>query len=36
MIDPNHANVTEWPAEKPVQKIIAQEIAAAVKFVPKA
>lgn len=26
---PNHANVFGWPAEKPAQKIIAQEIAAA-------
>ena len=25
----NHANVTGWPAEKPAQKIIAQQIAAA-------
>jgi hypothetical protein len=27
--NPNHANVTGWPAEKPAQKIIAQRIAAA-------
>ena len=27
--NPNHANVTGWPAEKPAQKLIAQEIAAA-------
>jgi hypothetical protein len=27
--NPNHANVSGWPAEKPAQKIIAQEIAAA-------
>ena len=27
--NPNHANVTGWPAEKPAQKIIAQQIAAA-------
>ena len=27
--NPNHANVTDWPAEKPAQKIIAQQIAAA-------
>ena len=26
---PNHANVTGWPPEKPAQKIIAQQIAAA-------
>ncbi len=29
----NHANVTGWPADKPSQKIIAQEIAAAATFV---
>jgi hypothetical protein len=27
--NPNHANVTGWPADKPAQKILAQEIAAA-------
>lgn len=27
--NPNHANVVRWPAEKPAQKIIAQQIAAA-------
>lgn len=27
--NPNHANVTGWPEEKPAQKSIAQEIAAA-------
>lgn len=27
--NPNHANVTGWPTEKPAQKIIAQQIAAA-------
>jgi hypothetical protein len=27
--NPNHANVTGWPAEKPAQKVIAQQIAAA-------
>ena len=27
--NPYHANVTNWPAEKPAQKIIAQQIAAA-------
>jgi hypothetical protein len=27
--NPNHANVVGWPAEKPAQKSIAQEIAAA-------
>ncbi len=32
----NHANITGWPADKPGQKIIAQEIAASARFVPKA
>jgi hypothetical protein len=27
--NPNHANAVGWPAEKPTQKIIAQQIAAA-------
>ncbi len=27
--DANHANVGDWPKEKPAQKLIAQEIAAA-------
>jgi hypothetical protein len=31
----NHANVTDWPADKPAQKIIAQVIAAAARYVPK-
>jgi hypothetical protein len=31
----NHANITGWPADKPAQKIIAQELAAAAKFVLK-
>ena len=31
--NPNHADVTGWPAGKPEQKIKAQEIAAASKFV---
>ena len=31
----NHANITGWPADKPSQKIIAQEIAAEARFVPK-
>jgi hypothetical protein len=30
----NHANITGWPANKPAQKIIALEIAAASKYVP--
>ena len=33
--NPNHANVTGWPADKPAQKIIAQELAAKAHFVPK-
>lgn len=32
--NPNHANVTGWPKEKSMQKIIAQEIAAKARFVP--
>jgi hypothetical protein len=32
--NPNHANVTGWPAEKPAQKIIAQQIAAAAGKAP--
>jgi hypothetical protein len=31
----NHAHVTGWPLDKPTQKIIAQELAAAASFVPK-
>lgn len=31
----NHANVVGWPADKSAQKIIAQELAAKAKFVPK-
>lgn len=31
----NHANVTGWPKDKPAQKIIAQELAAAAHYVPK-
>ena len=29
----NHANIIGWPKEKPAQKIIAQEIAAAATFI---
>jgi hypothetical protein len=29
----NHANITAWPADKPSQKIIAQEIASRAYFV---
>jgi len=31
----NHANIIGWPADKPSQKTIAQEIAAEARFVPK-
>jgi hypothetical protein len=31
--NPNHANVTGWPDDKPAQKIIAQELAAAALLV---
>lgn len=31
----NHANITGWPADKPGQKMIAQEIAAVAQFVYK-
>jgi hypothetical protein len=31
----NHANVTDWPKDKPAQKIIAQELAAVAHYVPK-
>jgi hypothetical protein len=31
----NHANVTGWPAGKPAQKIIALEIAASSRYVPR-
>lgn len=30
----NHANILGWPAEKPMQKMIAQEIAARATYVP--
>ena len=26
--NPNHANINDWPADKPAQKIIAQQLAA--------
>jgi hypothetical protein len=32
-VPPNHVNVTGWPSDKPSQKMIAQEIAAASVFV---
>jgi hypothetical protein len=31
--NPNHANVSNWPADKAAQKIIAQELAAAAALV---
>ena len=31
--NPNHANVVGWPPDKPAQKIIAMELAAAAIFV---
>jgi len=33
--NPNHANITGWPAEKPAQKIIALELAATSRYIPK-
>ena len=33
--NPNHANVTGWPPDKPAQKIIAQEIAATASYVAR-
>ena len=33
--NPNHADVSGWPADKPAQKIIAREIAATAVFVAK-
>ena len=32
--NPEHVNITGWPADKPAQKIIAQEIAVRAHFVP--
>ena len=34
--NPNHANITGWPPDKPAQKAIAQEIAASVGKARKA
>ncbi len=34
--NPNHADVSGWPGDKPAQKSIAQEIAAVTSFVPTA
>lgn len=33
--NPNHANILNWPADKPSQKIIAQKLAAASCYLPK-
>jgi len=33
--NPNHAHITGWPPDKPAQKSIAQQLAAAAKFVAK-
>jgi hypothetical protein len=33
--NPNHAHITGWPTEKPAQKLIAQELAAAAVFRPR-
>jgi hypothetical protein len=33
--NPNHAHVVSWPADKEARKTIAQELAAASKFVPR-
>jgi hypothetical protein len=32
--NPNHANISGWPPDKPSQKMIALELAAAATFVP--
>ena len=32
--NPNHAHITNWPADKPTQKIISLELSASAKFVP--
>ncbi len=31
--NPNHADISDWPSDKPAQKLIAQEIAANATFV---
>ncbi len=33
--NPNHAHITGWPLDKAAQKNIAQQLAAAAKFMPK-
>jgi hypothetical protein len=34
--NPNHAHVEDWPVEKPRQKLIAQQVAAASRFLERA
>lgn len=33
--NPNHANVSNWPSDKPSQKLIALEIVDSVRYLPK-
>ena len=33
--NPNHAHVVSWPSDKPARKLIAQEIAATARFLPR-
>jgi len=33
--NPNHADISGWPADKPSQKIIAQEIASDAQYTPR-
>ena len=33
--NPNHANISRWPTDKPAQKVIALELAALASFVPR-
>jgi len=33
--NPNHADATNWPPDKPSQKMIALQIAAKAKYIPK-
>lgn len=33
--NPNHVAIVDWPADKPTQKTIAQQLAANAKFIPK-
>ena len=32
--NPNHAEIVNWPVDKPLQKIVAQELAASANFIP--